>query len=85
MAVAPFPGSSVEHNKFCVSVHFRNCTPEDYPGVLAATERVAGAHPQLHITRGRKVLEVRPQVRGGGGSEGQVVAECGRRGPRCAA
>eukprot|EP00887_Chlorella_sp_A99_P006904 scaffold2.g6904.t1 len=61
-AVARFPGASVEHNKFCVSVHFRNCAPEDYPGVLAATEGVAGAHAQLHITRGRKVLEVRPQV-----------------------
>ena len=29
--VAGIAGSSVEHNKFCVSVHFRNCAPEDYP------------------------------------------------------
>lgn len=29
--VADITGSSVEHNKFCVSVHFRNCDPDDYP------------------------------------------------------
>ena len=25
--VASVPGAMVEHNKFCVSVHFRNCEP----------------------------------------------------------
>lgn len=29
--VADIAGSSVEHNKFCVSTHFRNCAPDDYP------------------------------------------------------
>lgn len=57
------PGSSVEHNKFCVSVHFRNCAPEAYPEALAATEAVVSSHgKELLITRGRKVLEVRPRV-----------------------
>ena len=136
--VAPIPGSSVEHNKFCVSVHFRNCAPEDYPAgecglgvgvgvgvgsggggmplvcgggvlwrvgggvwgvrhgakkksaahaqavargrraspaptchppsappppaVVAVVDGVAAVHPELRVTRGRKVLEVRPQV-----------------------
>ena len=26
-AMAPIPGAFVEHNKFCVSVHYRNCAP----------------------------------------------------------
>lgn len=60
--VASIAGSSVEHNKFCVSVHFRNCSPEDYPAVVGAVDAVVAAHPELRITRGRKVLEVRPQV-----------------------
>ncbi|PRW60926.1 trehalose-phosphate phosphatase A [Chlorella sorokiniana] len=60
--VAQIAGSSVEHNKFCVSVHFRNCDPDDYPAVVGVVEAVAAAHPELRVTRGRKVLEVRPQV-----------------------
>jgi trehalose-6-phosphatase len=138
--VAAIPGAAVEHNKFCVSVHFRNCAPEHYPAgrrlgaaggggdaparchaatpmspqregqlwvlpppagwhppgplrpspppthpshdarappanpsllpptpplppaVVGVVEGVAAAHPELRITRGRKVLEVRPQV-----------------------
>lgn len=27
-AVKHIPGSNVEHNKYCVSTHFRNCAPE---------------------------------------------------------
>lgn len=97
------PGATVEHNKFCVSMHFRNCDPVDYPRVVNATERVVASlnrqHSQqqdgnsnsdamdvednnnnktngtatipphveaegklLRITRGRKVLEVRPRI-----------------------
>jgi len=102
------PGATVEHNKFCVSMHFRNCDVADYPRVVNATERVVAAlnrqHSQqqqdgndngnddamevedddttsatninngtiipphietegkLRITRGRKVLEVRPRI-----------------------
>ena len=33
--MAGIAGSSVEHNKFCVSVHFRNCAPDDYPAGAA--------------------------------------------------
>ena len=36
-AMAPIPGAYVEHNKFCVSVHYRNCAagaafPAPLPG-----------------------------------------------------
>ncbi|KAL4424174.1 hypothetical protein ABPG75_001475 [Micractinium tetrahymenae] len=60
--VANIAGSSIEHNKFCVSAHFRNCAPDDYPAVVDVVDTVAAAHPELRVTRGRKVLEVRPQV-----------------------
>lgn len=57
------PGASVEHNNFCVSAHFRNCATENWQRVvLAVNDSVAAQPTQLHVTRGRKVLEVRPQV-----------------------
>lgn len=52
----------MEHNKFCVSVHFRNCAPESYDAVLAAVKETLQEHPNLKASRGRKVLEIQPQV-----------------------
>lgn len=60
--VAAIAGASVEHNKFCVSVHFRNCRPDDVDHVYAAVERVLTGYPDLQMSRGRKVLEVKPTV-----------------------
>lgn len=61
-AIKTIPGSTVENNKFCVSVHFRNCAPADYERVTAAVDCVMAEHPDLHVTRGRKVLEVKPKM-----------------------
>lgn len=52
----------MEHNKFCVSVHFRNCEPEQLDKVVGAVEAVLAGNSELKATRGRKVLEIRPQV-----------------------
>ncbi|KAK9804720.1 hypothetical protein WJX72_001803 [[Myrmecia] bisecta] len=60
--VQDIEGASVEHNKFCVSVHFRNCAPSSWDAVVTAVETTLKEHPQLKATRGRKVLEIRPQV-----------------------
>ena len=59
--VADISGASVEHNKFCVSVHYRLC-PDRWPEVEAAVAEVVAEQSQLHVTRGRKVFEVRPKV-----------------------
>lgn len=61
-AVNNIPGASVEDNKFCISVHFRNCDVNAYADVVQAVETVAGKYSDLKITRGRKVLEVRPKL-----------------------
>lgn len=58
------PGSSVEHNTFCVSAHFRNCPVSQWQQVVSAVEAVVARNQDLRITRGRKVLEVRPKVSG---------------------
>jgi len=60
--VQDIPGASVEHNKFCVSVHFRNCSPESYDAVVTAVKDTLHDHPNLKASRGRKVLEIQPQV-----------------------
>jgi trehalose 6-phosphate phosphatase len=52
----------VEHNTYCVSAHFRNCAAESWQDVVKAVEAAAEACGDVVITRGRKVLEVRPQV-----------------------
>lgn len=62
-SLAPIPGATVEHNVFCVSAHFRNCAPDDWPAVTEAVNDVVASRPELRVTRGRKVLEVRPKVR----------------------
>ena len=59
--VAHIEGANVEHNKFCVSVHYRLC-PERWPEVEDAVSAAVAQHDQLHVTRGRKVFEVRPKV-----------------------
>lgn len=60
--VAGIQGATVEHNKFCVSVHFRNCEADQYEAVLSAVETTLRGHDELHATRGRKVFEIRPQA-----------------------
>ncbi|GLC45064.1 hypothetical protein PLESTB_001464700 [Pleodorina starrii] len=56
------PGSSVEHNTFCVSAHFRNCPGEAWQDVISTVEQVVSQHDDLRMTRGRKVVEIRPKV-----------------------
>lgn len=61
-AVREVPGAEVENNKFCVSVHYRNCEPERYAAVQACVEGVLARYDCLRMTKGRKVLEVRPNI-----------------------
>lgn len=60
--MSSIPGATVEHNKFCVSVHFRNCEASQYNAVLGAVEATLRSRAELHVSRGRKVFEIKPQV-----------------------
>ncbi|GAB2265102.1 hypothetical protein Dimus_000169 [Dionaea muscipula] len=55
-------GVSVEDNKFCASVHFRVAREEDYDLVEQKVTWVLSKHPKFQVTKGRKVLEVRPSI-----------------------
>lgn len=60
--VKDIEGAWVEHNKFCVSVHFRRVREERWDKLAAIVNRVLTDYPKLRVTHGRKVLEVRPVV-----------------------
>lgn len=55
-------GVTIEDNKFCCSVHFRNCSPESIEDIEAIVKDVVDSKG-LQMKQGRKVFEVRPQVR----------------------
>jgi trehalose 6-phosphate phosphatase len=57
------PGSKVENNKFCVSVHFRCVDEKDLSELAQQVKSVLKEYPKLRLTQGRKVLEIRPTIK----------------------
>lgn len=60
--VSGIEGATVENNKFCVSVHYRNVAEKDWKLVARLVNEVLEAFPRLKVTNGRMVLEVRPVI-----------------------
>ncbi len=57
------PNSSLEDNKFCLSVHYRKMDPQHHQSLINAVKTlVQRDHPELETKDGRKVVEVRPKV-----------------------
>uniref|UniRef100_A0ACD5WNQ7 Uncharacterized protein n=1 Tax=Avena sativa TaxID=4498 RepID=A0ACD5WNQ7_AVESA len=57
------PGATVENNKFCLSVHFRCVAEEEWDGLGEEVRAVLDGYPDLCLTKGRKVLEIRPSIK----------------------
>ncbi|KAK7349428.1 hypothetical protein VNO77_06793 [Canavalia gladiata] len=56
-------GSSVEDNMFCISVHYRRVKNEKDVGVLKEiVESIMKSYPNFHVSGGKKVMEIRPNV-----------------------
>uniref|UniRef100_A0A1J3IFY3 Trehalose 6-phosphate phosphatase n=1 Tax=Noccaea caerulescens TaxID=107243 RepID=A0A1J3IFY3_NOCCA len=55
-------GVKVEDNKFCVSVHYRNVEDKNWALVAQCVDDVIRTYPNLRLTHGRKVLEIRPVI-----------------------
>ncbi|XP_074279682.1 putative trehalose-phosphate phosphatase 2 isoform X2 [Silene latifolia] len=55
-------GVQIEDNKFCMSVHFRNMLDQDLNELEHKVNSVLEEHPNFRLTRGKKVLEIRPPV-----------------------
>ncbi|PWZ14779.1 putative trehalose-phosphate phosphatase 3 [Zea mays] len=56
-------GARVEHNKYCLSVHFRCVREEEWNAVNEEVRSVLREYPNLKLTHGRKVLEIRPSIK----------------------
>lgn len=57
------PGAKVENNKFCLSVHFRCVDEKSWAPLAEKVRLVLNEYPQLRLTQGRKVLEIRPTIK----------------------
>ncbi|HEX9187443.1 MAG TPA: trehalose-phosphatase [Vicinamibacteria bacterium] len=55
-------GVRVENKTYAVAVHTRLAAPEREDEVRAAVAGRAARHPELRLTAGKKVIEVRPRV-----------------------
>ncbi|KAK4844415.1 hypothetical protein QYF36_019991 [Acer negundo] len=55
-------GAKVENHKFCASVHYRNVEEKNWPTIAQCVHDILKDYPQLHLTHGRKVLEIRPEI-----------------------
>ncbi|GMN33726.1 hypothetical protein TIFTF001_004304 [Ficus carica] len=56
-------GAMVEHNKFCLSVHYRCVDEKNWDLVAQQVKSVLKEYPKLKLTQGRKVLEIRPTIK----------------------
>ncbi|XP_039833631.1 trehalose 6-phosphate phosphatase RA3-like isoform X2 [Panicum virgatum] len=72
---AAIPGATVENNKFCLSVHFRCVQEEKWSALEEQVRSVLKEFPDLRLTRGRKVLEIRPSIKWDKGNALQFLLE----------
>lgn len=56
------PGSLVEDKGLTLSVHYRLVERDQVPRVRDTVLAISAASPDLHVTEGKEVLEVRPRV-----------------------
>ncbi|XP_076895380.1 trehalose-phosphate phosphatase A-like [Bidens hawaiensis] len=68
-------GATVEDNKFCVSVHYRNVDEKDWETVAQHVNDTLEKYPRLRLTHGRMVLEVRPVLKWDKGKAVEFVLE----------
>ncbi|KAL7003577.1 trehalose-phosphatase [Sarracenia purpurea var. burkii] len=55
-------GVVIEDNTFCISVHYRRVAEEDYGKLQEKVQYVLTKYPGFHLTRGKKVIEIRPPI-----------------------
>ena len=55
-------GTLVERKKYALATHFRLVDPKQVPAVAEAVDAVHARHPDLRVTGGKKILELRPAI-----------------------
>ncbi|KAL5162509.1 putative trehalose-phosphate phosphatase J [Glycine soja] len=69
------PGAKVENNKFCLSLHFRCVDKKSWAALVEKVRLVLNENPQLRLTQGRKVLEIRPTIKWDKGKAHEFLLE----------
>ncbi len=60
--VAQIAGARIERKRYAVAVHFRKVPPDRIPEVEGAVRVVAAGRPELRVTGGKKIFELRPAL-----------------------
>jgi trehalose 6-phosphate phosphatase len=60
-ALTPFPGVQVEAKRYAIAAHYRR-NAEAGPEVERAVREVAGKHPGLVVSGGKRIFELRPAL-----------------------
>ena len=60
--LAGIAGARLERKGFAIAVHFRQVAPDDLAAVEHQVRAVAGEHPDLKVTGGKMIFELRPNV-----------------------
>jgi alpha,alpha-trehalase len=55
-------GVLVERKKFAIAIHYRRVNPENVEEVEAIVDVIAGQHPELRKSYGKKIFELQPQI-----------------------
>ncbi|XP_021764503.1 probable trehalose-phosphate phosphatase 7 [Chenopodium quinoa] len=62
-ATKELKGVTVEHNRFCISVHYRRAEEKVHSDVKKTVKEVLKKHARFHATTGKMVWEVRPSIK----------------------
>ncbi|XP_056695638.1 probable trehalose-phosphate phosphatase H [Spinacia oleracea] len=68
-------GASVEHNKFCLSVHYRLVDENKWNELAQEVRSVLEEYPELQLAQGRKVFEIRPAIKWDKGKALEFILE----------
>jgi alpha,alpha-trehalase len=55
-------GVLLERKKFAIAIHYRRVDPERVEKVEAMVDEIAGQHPELRKSYGKKIFELQPQI-----------------------
>ncbi len=55
-------GVLVERKKFAIAIHYRRVDPENVEKVEVMVDEIAGQHPELRKSYGKKIFELQPQI-----------------------
>lgn len=61
--LANIEGHSVERKKFSIAVHYRQVAQADVGKLRAILDKLLGEHPLLRLGHGKKVFEIRPDIK----------------------